>query len=192
LPKKPAALAALRRLAVQPFTDDNFRAVLDSLKGESDRAAVIIAGSLLEDELGKLIGKVMRQLAADDRQRLFGFDGPVGTFSNRILLAYALRLIDSNDRRQLDLLREMRNACAHSRVPLTFETPELRDVARLMAPEEIRAGLEGVKLRATFILTCALLLMVLVSGKTPESQNMAHEIIDRKFGGLGSPSAADI
>jgi hypothetical protein len=181
LAKKPAALLALKKLAAQPFTDENFRAVVDSLKNESDRAAVIIAGSLLEDELGNLISKVMRKLSTDDRQRLFGFDGPVGTFSNRILVAYALGLIDSNDRRQFDLLREMRNACAHSRIPLTFDTKELGDVTRLMVPEEMREGLQGAKLRATFILVCALLFVLLVTGKTVQGEQFARDIIDRKY-----------
>lgn len=104
--KKSAALTRLKSLAEQPFDDDNYRSVMDSLKSESDRATVVIAGSLLDDELSSLIRKVMRPLNAEDAQRLFGFDGPAGTFSSRILLAYELRLIDANDRRLLNTIRE--------------------------------------------------------------------------------------
>lgn len=62
--KKPVAIVRLKKLAEQPFDDDNFRGVIDSLRSESDRAAVIIAGSLLDHELTVLIRKVMRPLSS--------------------------------------------------------------------------------------------------------------------------------
>jgi hypothetical protein len=179
--KKPAAVVRLKKLAEHPFDDDNFQSVIDSLRSESDRAAVIIAGSLLDDELAVLIRKVMRPLSAEDRQRLFGFDGPAGTFSSRILLAYALRLIDANDRQLLNIIREMRNACAHSRMPISFETQELRDVSVLLFTEELRGETDSKKLRALFIFTCALLLNILVGGKTEAKLAKVQAMVGRKF-----------
>lgn len=179
--KKPAAVVRLKKLSEQPFDDDNFKSVIDSLRSESDRAAVIIAGSLLDDELAALIRKVMRPLSAEDRQRLFSFDGPAGTFSSRILLAYALRLIDANDRKLLNIIREMRNACAHSRTPISFDTPELRDVTVLLLTEDQRGETDCKKLRALFIFVCALLLNILVGGKTEAKLAEVQAMVDRKF-----------
>lgn len=180
--KSPKSLAALKRLAAQPFTVETLPAIMDSLKNESDRAVVIISSSIIEEELGNLIKRIMLQLSNDDEQKIFGFDGPAGTFSNRILLAFTLGLIDTNDRRKLDILRQMRNACAHSRVPLTFSTPELLDVARLLLPKAHRNEIEGAQLRATFILFCSLLLLVLIGGKTNENRQMVLDMVNKRFG----------
>jgi hypothetical protein len=176
-----AKLTALRRLAQQPFTDDNFRIIMDSLKSESDRAAIVIAGSLLEDELASRIRRSMRALSKDESASLFGFDGPVGTFSSRILTAYAFGLIDSRDRELLNIVRELRNACAHARVPLSFETPELREAARLMLPEDLRAEIDGTKLRACFLAVVSLLFVILTSGKSDFTHGRVSAVIDRVY-----------
>jgi hypothetical protein len=67
-------------------------------------------------------------LTSDDRKRLFEGDGAVSTFSSKIILAYALKLIGRITKSDLDLIRFLRNEFAHSRMPFDFKTPEVRAV----------------------------------------------------------------
>lgn len=75
----------------------------------------------------------------------------------------------------------MRNACAHSRMPISFDTPELRDVSVLLFTEELRGETGSKKLRALFIFTCALLLNILVGGKTEGKRAAIQAMVERKF-----------
>jgi hypothetical protein len=95
----------------------------------SDRTTVVMFGSFLEINLERLLLKAMRQdLNSKDRRQLFEYEGAVGTFSSKIIVAYALRLIGPMTRGDLDLIRFLRNEFAHSRIPFGFKTPEVQAV----------------------------------------------------------------
>lgn len=179
--KKPAALKNLNKLSAQSLTVDNVSAIFAGLKNESDRAVVTIFGSILEDELDSLLRKQMVPLSDDDDRRIFGFDGVAGSFSRRILLAYALGLIDSRDRRILDIVREMRNACAHSRAEISFQTPELRDVLYLIVPESMQDETSPEQLKGMFVMACTVIFSILVGGKSEKNKARLKEVIIRKF-----------
>lgn len=100
--------------------------VFEGLKSESDRSLVVIAGSLVEDSLAAILKARMREPAnGRERGELWGPQGLLGTFSAKTKISYALSLIDPKERDQVDILREMRNACAHAQMPIDFATPEL-------------------------------------------------------------------
>lgn len=85
--------------------------------------------AFVETHLERLLLSKMRNLNFDDRQRLFGPDrGPLGDFSAKIIIAYALKVIGPITKDDLDLIRLLRNGFAHSRMHFTFETPEVREV----------------------------------------------------------------
>jgi hypothetical protein len=50
-----------------------------------------------------------------------GDRGPLSTFSNKILMGHALRIYDENTRCNLDIVRNIRNAFAHSKRPINFD-----------------------------------------------------------------------
>jgi hypothetical protein len=56
---------------------------------------------------------------------LFGRDGALSTLYGNIHLAFALQLINEAARDDLDTVRRVRNAFAHSVLPLTFQTDEI-------------------------------------------------------------------
>lgn len=179
--QKPAPLRDLKRLASVPFSDGNFRDVMDSLKSESDRAMMIISGSLLEDELQGRIKHALVPLSKDDSKRFFGIDGLAGTFSSKILMSFSLGLIDAHTRDLLEIIRELRNACAHSRVPVSFDTPEVQKAAHLLFPHELRGSADRQKIRAQFLMVCSLLLTIIVSGKSEQSLKRIKTGIDRVY-----------
>jgi hypothetical protein len=80
----------------------------------SDRAAVILQASNVEGILESLLQTKMRQpLSNDLRDRLFDGNGPLSTFSHKVMLGYALELYGPVFRHDLDLIRELRNGFAH-------------------------------------------------------------------------------
>ena len=94
--------------------------------GGNDRATVLMSGSALETSLARLLASVMRDdLNSQDRNQLFEYEGAAGSFSSKIILAYALKLIGPVCRRDLDIIRQLRNEFAHSRMHFSFATPEV-------------------------------------------------------------------
>lgn len=92
---------------------------------ESDRGAVLIAASFIEEALEHLLRQVLTTKScnasdegyASQLNRLIkpGVDAPLGSFSARITTAYVLGIIDANYLRALDSLRNLRNGFAHRR-----------------------------------------------------------------------------
>ena len=128
--KEPAYVTRFKSLWRKEPTHEN----LDDIERElyaigSDRATVIMFAAFIENHLERLLSKKMRDLNSDDRQRLFGPDrSPLGDFGAKIIIAYALKSIGPITKDDLDLVRLLRNGFAHSRMSLTFETPEVRAV----------------------------------------------------------------
>ena len=111
---------------------------------ETDRGTIILVASFIEDQLVLEILRKMVPLNSEQHDRLFGPDAPIGTFAAKIKMAHALGIADRDTAKKLDALRELRNACAHSRQAISFETPELRNALRLLAnrPHEPLPGEE--------------------------------------------------
>jgi hypothetical protein len=107
---------------------------LKALQGEdthnADRATAIIGGSFLESALETLIlSRLIHNLGKDGRLELFDGErgAPLGSFSARIKMAYALGIYGPKTRDHLNNIRAIRNAFAHSSAGLTFNTKEVSD-----------------------------------------------------------------
>jgi len=96
----------------------------EMLGKESDRGCVLSAAAFLENELGRLLKKVLVQ---DEKlfKVLFEGYGPLATFSARIDLAYGLGYLAPLQRRDLHLIRKIRNIFAHRAGEVTFEDSEI-------------------------------------------------------------------
>lgn len=124
-----AVLRALKR-RTKGLDDEAVDAVVEAWRGESDRGAIILAATTLEDRLQAAILGKMVNLNSDETSRLFGPDAPLGTFSAKIRLAQALGILERQEARAVDILREMRNACAHCRGDISFKQAELTNAAK--------------------------------------------------------------
>jgi len=88
----------------------------------NDRGAVLLVTANADLALTQAIYRVLR--ASDAlRQRLESDGGALNTFSQKIMMGRALSIYGEIMNHNLDLLRHLRNAFAHSHVPITFETP---------------------------------------------------------------------
>jgi len=80
---------------------------------ESDRGAVIVAASILDESLGEILKAFLLQPAANNDGLLDGAYAPLGSFSAKIELSFRLGIISKSIRRQLMLFKSIRNDVAH-------------------------------------------------------------------------------
>jgi hypothetical protein len=124
---EPAYMENLRSLIRGDPDMSHIEAIEQELYGDSDRAAAVALGSMVETSLRRLLKSQLRDdLTSQDERQIFEYEGALGGFSSRIVMAYAMKLIGPDSRHDLDLIRHLRNAFAHSRFPIKFETPEIK------------------------------------------------------------------
>src|SRR5688572_7702181 len=86
----------------------------DTVKGESDRAAVIISAAMLEDALETMLRSRLVPVAAQSDSLFDGAYAPISTFSAKIDVAFRFGLISGLFAKSLHLVRRVRNDFAHN------------------------------------------------------------------------------
>jgi DNA-binding MltR family transcriptional regulator len=104
----------------------DYQRVVEDYHKESDRAAIVLAGSFVEHYLAAYIKRFMIEDEAVTKKLFRGF-GPFSTFDQRISGAYAFKLIPSHIRDDLELIRHIRNHFAHSPHATSLTDAEVRD-----------------------------------------------------------------
>lgn len=97
-----------------PEVKEIFSHLFDTLLDESERGAIIIGTSKVEEQLEKYIIKILPNDSKSYTKKLLDYPGVLSSFSAKIELAYAFRLIDNNLYTSLNALRKIRNQAAHS------------------------------------------------------------------------------
>jgi hypothetical protein len=132
-------------------------AAFSELDSENDRAVISVGGAYVEYALEEAILSRLRPPADDSESKIFFHDnGIIGTFFEKIWLAYFLKIIGPITRRDLDLIRKVRNIAAHDLNPISFEnTAEISSRCRelIMSADSIPAKKEPQDLRGMFILS---------------------------------------
>jgi len=88
--------------------------LLDKLLNESGRGAILIGTSYVEEHLEKFILKILPNNQKKYTSRLLNYPGPLSSFSAKLELSYAFRLIPEDIYNALNNLRKYRNEAAHS------------------------------------------------------------------------------
>lgn len=189
----PSSVTSLRRYwkNKNQLPDPGLLAI--ELARESDRAVVILTTSILDDMLKNLIARnlcIAPKPTPKQIDHIFRFDGPFGSLSSRTEVAFLFGLIDETTRSQLSELREMRNACAHSIQPLSFQTKELAAVARRIlkskiAPTSMLSTPHGM--RIAFMTEFSILLQTLVLGTREAGLESVRDSLKKLFSDAGIP-----
>lgn len=111
------------------FNTEDVFAFRRALTPESDRGAALMAAAYLDSQLAELL----RRSFVDDVSvvdELLEQSKPVGTFSSRIDLAYALGYLGKSTHRDLHLIRKIRNDFGHVPTPIGFEHPPIASRCR--------------------------------------------------------------
>ena len=87
--------------------------ILRELQSESDRAAGIVATSLVENAMENAIRARLLPVSKAHNGKLFGDRGPLGTFSAKIDLGFSLGLFGKAALSDLHNIRRIRNRFAH-------------------------------------------------------------------------------
>ena len=129
------------------------------MRGESDRASMILGAAMVEEALLRLLkANVKHRLNSAEMQRLFGYEGPVGSFSNRIRVSQAFGIIDRETRRRVDVIKEIRNAAAHSHSELTFTNDPIRAALVYIAGSKELWFWDNAAVRQFYEFTCIVLM----------------------------------
>jgi DNA-binding MltR family transcriptional regulator len=167
----PQYLRKLKQYARDQFGQlGDTERVLADLHNESDRGAIILVATSLEDALEAALMERMAALQTDSeaKTKIFGADGTLSTYSDKILLAYALGIIDKKTRKDIDAIRHIRNACAHCRKPLSLKEPILITAIRATIDPELLADAKDsdlITMRAAFIVHCTTLSWYVLTGQ---------------------------
>ena len=141
--------AALRRLTRSAPEPRQMERILDALRTDTDLSVAIVGAALLESTLERV---VIQQLKVSDPkliEQLFENRGALSDFSSKITIAVAFGVISAADGAHLHTVRHVRNAFAHSRVPLTFATPEIeKEVQSLLKVLEEMKGVYDAMVKA--------------------------------------------
>lgn len=127
-------MAALRKLSSQGLDGNKTPAELfiwDKIYPDAieykDRARAIVAVTNLELALETAILSHFRPLDDMERRSLFSedHDSPLSSFAAKIRIGYALNIYGRHISDDLNCLRSLRNAFAHSSNHVDFSTPEI-------------------------------------------------------------------
>jgi hypothetical protein len=137
MPDEPAYIRNLKTFTRGDLKSSDLPKLSQYLYSGNDRATALVLSSVTEVALEGLIKSRMRpKLNSETRRVLFDPEGPLGSFSAKTALAYALGLIGPLVQSDLYLIRMIRNKFAHSRKPFDFDTQEVKDVcAHLQTPD---------------------------------------------------------
>lgn len=108
-----------------PEFKETFRELFDKLLNESGRGAILVGTSYVEDSLEKFILKILPNNQKKYTSRLLNYPGPLSSFSAKIELTFAFRLISEKNYNALNYLRKIRNEAAHSSKEFCLTKTEL-------------------------------------------------------------------
>lgn len=143
----------------------NFRDMLDA---ETDRGCALLAAAYLDSQLDELI----RSVLVDDPsavEDLLGQSRPLASFSARIDLAYLLGIISKTVRRDLHLIRKIRNEFGHKAIKLSFDQPAFDARCRQLSHVSLEAGESSRRL----FTNAATLILAFVHVPLEESKHAA-------------------
>jgi hypothetical protein len=146
--KKPK----IHDLSRSPSTDDEMRAVWSALAKEEHAISPIVAAILgmacVEYRVEKLLRKRFLRNNDDEWAALTGDDGPLGTFSKKVLCGYAFKICDQNIYKQMNYIRVIRNQFAHAKRIITFKNKliidELRKASIATSTKRNAGGYKGI------------------------------------------------
>jgi DNA-binding MltR family transcriptional regulator len=92
-------------------TLDQLQPIIRALRTESDRACAVLGLATIDAFLESSLRAVMVSDAPDE---LFEGTAPCATLSGKIELAFSLGIVSQEERRDLGLLRKIRNDFAHA------------------------------------------------------------------------------
>ena len=157
------AVKTLSRLPPGPEHFERYREEAEETK--NDRGAAILHATNLENTLESALASYL-SIARSRQEEIFGFNGPLGTFSDKISMAQAIGIIGPVSRSNFDIIRVVRNAFAHTMRPISFSDEQISALCsflkvpmgvsigkRIYTPPEYTGSITAI--RHVFQVTCS-------------------------------------
>lgn len=106
----------------------SFNCLDSEIKSVSDRTCAIVCGAFLDNLIQELLLEFLCEDSKTQDNKLFSQNGPLATFSSKILLVYRLGLISKYEYDCLNLIRKIRNSFAHDLTIDSFECESIREL----------------------------------------------------------------
>lgn len=108
------------------------------IRGDSDRAAAITLAAYLESLLEEVLNQQFVDLSKGESIEIFRGNGPLATIESKLNIAYAMGLIDKNDKIELKLAFRIRNRFAHDYFKSSFSDSRIVELSNnLKTPERL-------------------------------------------------------
>ena len=135
--REPQYVQQFKKFARGDPTADDLPRLEAEIYGTNDRARAVMLGAVVELSLELFLKSRRRpSLNAEDTREMFEYTGPLGTFASKILIGYAFNWYGPETRKDLTLIRTLRNEFAHSRRSFDFESETVAKVcANLQSPD---------------------------------------------------------
>jgi DNA-binding MltR family transcriptional regulator len=98
-----------------------------ALQARTHAEVGIVGAAIIEEQLLRALLTKMRPLSGEMKKRLFDGYGPLSSFSAKIDLSYALRIINKDQYDDLTVVRRIRNQFGHSMSLVNFDKLEIRE-----------------------------------------------------------------
>ena len=167
---------------------DDLNSLIQTLGALDERGLIVSLGSFAEEALGALITAFLRKNASA-RFLTTGFNAPFGSFSTKIKGCHALGLITDEQFSDLEHLRKIRNAYAHTWKRLSFSDQAIAArIAALSFPASHDDFPETLRDKATQSLSFLLVELGVQADQIAKNGQRAKLIGRRLIAGLsGSP-----
>lgn len=153
------ALSALKNYHKEGTIRDRYAPALGVLVAESDRGAIILVAGIFDDMLGERIVARLPNGKAN-RESLLAPGGVLGWFQDRMTMALAMGLIDQETFDDIELIRVLRNKCAHTIGPVSLAQSPFNEVLALLVDPLTSEDISGGKVSDIYLRNILSFMMV--------------------------------
>ena len=107
------------------LSNEDYQSMVVLFQNETDRGAAVLAGSYVENYLGLYLKSKMSDTSVADK--VFGQDGSLSTFHQRIYFAQAFGFLSKAQCADLLLIKKIRNHFAHHPKEASFASKPVSD-----------------------------------------------------------------
>ncbi|MDE2599423.1 MAG: hypothetical protein KGL40_07345 [Rhodocyclaceae bacterium] len=152
-----------------PEVDQYLAELLPVIISESDRGAILLGASQIDEQLKKFFEALLPQSTSNNRKKeIFSFTGPFGGLSAKLDVAYTCRLLPTALVEAIHLFRKLRNDLAHKTIAF-----DLQDHASLVRQifASVGPGVDVGVSSATAMVMLENAISQLLTMKNPIDQN---------------------
>ena len=150
-------------------------------KPEDDRGIALIMATVIDQALEAAILSKLPGIEAGNERYIFSDDGaPLRDLDSKIRIAFGLGIFGAAARSDLSLIRSVRNAFAHSRLEISFETEVIAEVCSHFTLPKRKPTFVNPKYNAreTFIMTGTVYVTYMLTAESDATTNFTREILD--------------